>query len=384
MKTALVHDWLTGMRGGEKCLEVFCELFPDADLYTLVFDPDSVSPAIRRMNVKTSWIDRLPGARKRFRYLLPTFPRAIESFELGDYDLILSSSHCVAKGVLPGGALHVAYVHSPMRYVWDMHDAYFGKGAPWAARAGMACCRAYLQRWDVRSAKRVHYFVANSNHIAGKIRKIYAREGPVIYPPVDMDKFHISDHRETFYLIVSALVPYKKIDLAIAAFRQLKLPLKIVGEGPLRSSLEKQAGANIEFLGWVDNARLAELYAGCEALIFPGEEDFGIVPLEAQASGRPVLAYGRGGVRESVMAIDDLDNGSAANPTGIFFTEATPAGVIEAVERYQTIKHRFEPAMLRLHASQFSRPAFKRRMKQFIEAKLLDGVGSEDKNAETA
>ena len=382
MKTALVHDWLTGMRGGEKCLEVFCELFPDADLYTLVFDPHSVSPSIRRMNVKTSWIDRLPAAKKHFRYLLPSFPRAIESFELADYDLILSSSHCVAKGVFPGGALHISYVHSPMRYVWDMHDAYFGKGAPWAARAGMALCRGYLQRWDVRSAERVHCFIANSNHIAGKIRKIYAREAQVIYPPVDMDKFHISAHRETFYLIVSALVPYKRIDLAIAAFNQLKLPLKVIGEGPLRNSLEKQAGSNIEFAGWVDDLSLAGLYADCEALIFPGEEDFGIVPLEAQASGRPVIAYAKGGVTESVIGLDDHRR-SGAKPTGIFFSEATPMSLIEAVRRYQAIKRLFEPAALRRHASEFSRALFKTRMEQFINAKLLEQARSVHQDAKT-
>ena len=383
MKVALVHDWLTGMRGGEKCLEVFCELFPDADFYTLFYIPDRVSPVIRAMNVRASWLNRLPQVGRYYRYGLPLFPTAVESFALRDYDLIISSSHCVAKGSFTEGALHVAYIHSPMRYIWDMHDAYFASGASWPARVGMAWCRGSLQRWDVRSAKRVHYFVANSKHVAGKIKDLYGREAEVIHPPVDLEKFYIRDHQESFYMIVSALVPYKNVHLAISAFNELKLPLKIVGGGPLRRSLERQAGSNVEFLGWVDDTRLAELYAECEALIFPGEEDFGIVPLEAQASGRPVIAYGRGGVRESVMDVDDRERGSAAPPTGIFFTEATPIGVIDAVERYQTIKHRFEPAALRHHASRFSRPAFKIRMKQFIEAQLLKRTGPEQKNAET-
>ena len=371
MKVALIHDWLTGMRGGEKCLEVFCELFPEADIYTLFYLPDGISPGIRSMKVRASWLNRLPGVGRYYRYGLPLFPAAVEALRLDDYDLVLSSSHCVAKGIYPHRALHISYIHSPMRYVWDMHDAYFGKGAPWAARGGMALCRGYLQRWDVRSAKRVDWFIANSRHIAGKLENLYGRSSEVIYPPVDVDKFYISDRQEPFYLIVSALVPYKNIQLAVAAFSQLGLPLKVVGAGPLRKSLEKLAGANIEFVGWIDDARLAELYARCEALVFPGEEDFGIVPLEAQASGRPVIAYAGGGVTESVVGLDDRRR-SGAMPTGLFFSEATPASLIEAVTRYQAIKHLFDPAALRRHAAQFSRAVFKTRMEQFINAKLSE------------
>jgi len=384
MKVALVHDWLTGMRGGEKCLEVFCELFPAADLYTLFYIPTRVSPIIRSMNVRASWLNCLPGVERYYRYGLPLFPAAVEGFALGGYDLILSSSHCAAKGVASGGTLHISYIHSPMRYIWDMYDAYFGATASWPARAGMALCRGYLQRWDARSARRVHCFIANSKHIAAKIRKIYAREAEIIYPPVDIDKFHISDDRETFYLIVSALVPYKKIELAIAAFNQLQLPLRVVGEGPLRKSLEKQAGANVEFLGWVDDTRLADLYAGCEAVIFPGEEDFGIVPLEAQASGRPVIAYGKGGALESVIGIGDTDPASGANPTGIFFTQTTPSSLIEAVERYRAVRHLFEPTALRRHASQFSRALFKSRMQQFIDERVINRASYVKQNAEKA
>ncbi len=367
-RVALIHDWLTGMRGGEKCLEVFCELFPEADLFTLFYVRDRVSPAIRAMNVRASWLNRIPGAKRYYRYGLPLFPRTIEGLDLRGYDLILSSSHCVAKGVIPRGALHIAYIHSPMRYVWDMHAAYFGADSPWAARAGMAIFRRYLQGWDVRSAGRVDCFVANSKNIAGRIKKIYGREAEVVHPPVDLDKFYIgSSLPQKCFLIVSALVPYKNISLAITAFNQMKLPLKIVGDGPLRRSLEKQAGANVEFLGAVDDRRLAALYAGCEALVFPGEEDFGIVPLEAQASGRPVIAYGKGGVTESVIGV-----GEAENPTGIFFSEPTSASLIEALERYEKFKMDFAPEFLRHHAARFSRGAFKMRMKQFVEEKLLE------------
>lgn len=382
MKVALIHDWLTGMRGGEKCLEVFCELFPEADVYTLFYLPDGVSPGIRSMKVRASWLNRLPGVGRYYRYGLPLFPAAVEGFRLDDYDLILSSSHCAAKGVSPGGALHISYIHSPMRYVWDLHDAYFGAGSSWPARIGMALFRGYLQRWDVRSAERVDYFIANSNHIARKIENLYGREAEVIYPPVDIDKFYVGQHLQTFFLIVSALVPYKNIQLAVTAFNELRLPLKVVGEGPLRRSLEKQAGDNIEFTGWVDDPRLAKLYADCEALIFPGEEDFGIVPLEAQASGRPVIAYDKGGVTESVVALDER-RGGGANPTGIFFPDATPASLIEAVRRYQAVKHLFDPLALRRHASQFSRAVFKTRMEQFINARLLERRSSARQNAET-
>jgi glycosyltransferase involved in cell wall biosynthesis len=384
MRVALVHDWLTGMRGGEKCLEVFCELFPRADLYTLFHVQKNVSHAINSMRVETSWLNSLPGIERYYRYCLPLFPLAIESFALRDYDLVLSSSHCVAKGVRAPGALHIAYLHSPMRYVWDMHDAYFAQGDSRAARLGMACCRGYLQRWDLRSAGRVDFFVANSRNVAAKITKLYRREAEVIHPPVDLDKFHIGPGSGRFYLIVSALVPYKNIQLAVAAFNRLKLPLKIAGDGPSRRSLEKQAGPNIEFLGWVEDARLAELYAECEALIFPGEEDFGIVPLEAQASGRPVIAYGKGGVKESVVGVDDVNDADQANATGIFYADATADKLIEAVERYQTIRTIFRPSRLREHAKQFSRLAFKTQIMRFIEAKLEGKVRNGPQNVKTA
>jgi glycosyltransferase involved in cell wall biosynthesis len=228
----------------------------------------------------------------------------------------------------------------------------------------------------------VDYFIANSTHIAGKIKRLYGRASEVIHPPVDVDKFYISERREPFYLIISALVPYKNVQLAVAAFNELKLPLKVVGEGPLRRSLQKQAGSSIEFTGWVDDPRLAKLYAECEALIFPGEEDFGIVPLEAQASGRPVIAYDKAGVTESVVALDER-RGGGAKPTGIFFPDATPASLIEAVRRYQAIRHLFDPASLRRHAAQFSRTVFKTRMEQFINARLLERRCSARQDAET-
>ena len=369
MKVALVHDWLTGMRGGEKCLEVFCELFPAADLYTLLYLPDRVSPVIRSMKIHASWFNRLPGVGRYYRYGLPLFPGIIEGFVLKDYDLILSSSHCVAKGIVPNGALHVSYVHSPMRYVWDMHDTYFGPEASRPVRMGMALCRGYLQRWDLESARRVNCFIAISRHIAGKIKHVYGRQAAVIYPPVDTDKFYVSSNQEPYYLIVSALVPYKNIELAIDAFNKLGLRLIIAGEGPLRKWLEKRAGPHVEFLGWVEDARLAELYASCAALVFPGAEDFGIVPLEAQASGRPVIAYGAGGLLETLVGYDpqaDTEN----PPTGIFFREPTAMSLIQAVELFERRRAVFDPTMVRQHARQFSRARFKAQIHDYLAEQL--------------
>lgn len=379
MKVALVHDWLTGMRGGEKCLEAFCELFPEADLYTLIYVPDRVSATIRAMKVHASWMNRLPGIEKFYRYCLPLFPGAIERFELKGYDLILSSSHCVAKGLVPNGALHVAYIHSPMRYIWDMYDLYFDGHSSWFARGGMGIWRSKLQSWDLLSSERVNFFVANSRNVAAKIEKLYKREAAVIYPPVEMERFFIQEVQEPSYLVVSALVPYKKIDVAIEAFNELKFPLKIAGEGPLRRTLEKMAAPNVEFLGWVDGQALPKLYAACEALVMPGEEDFGIVPVEAQASGRPVIAYGKGGVLESVVPLNHIDtsSGSGPKPTGIFFQEQTPASLMRAIEHYQNSREGFDPSAIREHASFFSQDRFKEQVRNYLEARLREWRRSE-------
>ncbi len=366
MKVALVHDWLVGMRGGEKCLEVFCELFPQADLYTLVYAPDRVSPIIRKMTVHPSWIGRLPQAGKYFRYLLPLFPHAIERFELADYDLVLSSSHCVAKGVFPRRALHIAYVHAPMRYVWDLHDAYLAGHSSLLSRVGLGLSRSYLQRWDRDSSSRVDCFIANSQNVRNKIERFYGRPASVVCPPVDSDRFHCATAPADYYLIVSALVAYKRIDIAIEAFNGLRLPLKIVGTGPLLRALKQRARSNIEFLGSVDDMRLAELYASCQALIFPGEEDFGIVPLEAQASGRPVIGFGRGGLLETVVGVDGRNEGAA--PTGIFFGDQTAASLGAAVRDFEMNRQRFDPTAIRAHAARFNRERFKREIAQAIDA----------------
>jgi glycosyltransferase involved in cell wall biosynthesis len=374
MRVAIIHDWLITTRGGEKCLESFCTLFPSADLYTLVYAPDRVSSLIKSMNIRVSRLNNVPRIERIYRYCLPLFPRVIESFDLRDYDLILSSSHCVAKGIFPHRALHIAYVHAPMRYVWDMHNAYFGRDASLLARVGMSLWRRYLQRWDVGASQRVDRFLANSRNVAVKIQELYGRQATVIHPPVDLERFHLSTRQEPYYLVVSALVPYKRIDIAIGAFNEMRLPLKIVGEGPLRSRLEGSAGPNVEFLGWVDDAVLADLYGSCQALVFPGEEDFGIVPLEAQACGRPVIAYGKGGALETVVPLKASAQNDA-EPNGIFFSEETPRGLIGALELYQKRQSLFEPEKIREHAAQFSAQHFREQVYEYVQARLSEWWG---------
>jgi glycosyltransferase involved in cell wall biosynthesis len=366
MRVALVHDWLVGMRGGEKCLEVFCELFPDADLYTLIYFPETVSSTIQRMRVKASWIQQVPAIERYYRYFLPLFPATIEAFDFSGYDLIISSSHCVAKGIFPHRALHISYVHAPMRYVWDLRDEYIAGNSGPLARAGLTLCRPYLQRWDVKSAARADCFIANSRNVARKIERLYGRSAEVIYPPVDLNRFKPGAELASYYLIVSALVPYKRIDVAVEAFNTLERPLKVVGAGPLRRALERKAKANIEFLGWVDDLKLVELYATCRALIFPGEEDCGIVPLEAQASGRPVIALKRGGALETVVGLDDC----SSKPTGIFFDEPTAGSLIAAILRFEQCQQRFDPGQIRNHASRFDGLRFKQEVGAYIDRSL--------------
>jgi len=297
MKVAIIHDWLTGMRGGEKCLEVFCELFPEASIYTLIHVPGTTSSIIENRTVHTSFIQRLPFAASKYRTYLPLFPTAVERFDLSGYDLVLSSSHCVAKGVIaPPGAVHVCYCYTPVRYAWDMYHQYFP-----AKRMGrlkgllIPFFMHYIRLWDVSSSGRVDRFVAISRHVARRIELYYRRESHVIYPPVDVDAFSPATEREDYYLMVSALVPYKRVDLAVEAFNRSGRPLVVIGSGPEEERLRALASDNITFLGWQPSEVLAEHYARCRAFLFPGEEDFGITPLEAQASGRPVVAYGAGG-----------------------------------------------------------------------------------------
>jgi len=365
-RVALVHDWLTGMRGGERCLEVFGELFPAADLYTLLHVPGSVSPAIENRRIVTSFIQRLPQAERRYRRYLPLFPAAVRAFDLRGYDLVLSSSHAVAKSVrVPAGALHVCYCFTPMRYVWDLYDDYFGPRSGLATRLLMPPVAAWLRRWDRRTAAGVHQFVAISRFVADRIRRAYGRDADVIHPPVDVSRFRVDEAPGEFYLVVSALTPYKRVDLAVEACNRLGRRLVVVGTGPEDRRLRALAGPTVELLGWRDDAQTAELYARCRALLFPPLEDFGITPLEAMAAGRPVIAFGEGGARETVVP-----PGEGEPPTGLFFARQTVEDLVDAIRRFEASAHQFEPKALRRRAEAFDRPLFRERVHAYLRARV--------------
>lgn len=371
MRVALVHDWLVSMRGGERVLEAFCELFPEATLHTLVHRPGSCSPTIERMRIEASFLDRLPAARRHHRALWPLFAHAIESFDFSGYDLVLSSSSCVAKGVItPTRTPHVCYCHTPMRYVWDLFPDYFGEGRASPLTRFMAGAIAPFWRlWDESSARRVDRFIANSHNVAARIAKRYGRDALVIPPPVDTARFTPRPAGEIgdAYLMVTAFVPYKRVDLAIEAFARLGRRLEIVGHGPEAARLERLARGhpNIEFIRDATESEVARRFERCRALVFPGEEDAGITPLEAQASGRPVIAFGRGGALETVAGLDGSP-GAAAAATGVFFEEQTPAALIEAVERFEANLEGFDPRVARAQAERFDKEIFKARVAEAI------------------
>jgi glycosyltransferase involved in cell wall biosynthesis len=357
MRLALVHDWLTGMRGGERALEVLCERFPDADLFTLVHIRGSVSPAIERLQPHTSFIQRLPMVKRYYRHYLPLFPTAIEQFSFDRFDVVVSLSHCCAKAIVtPSKVRHVCYCLTPMRYAWDQFDAYFGpdRVGP-IASAAMRPVMARMARWDRDTADRVDRYVAISHYVAGRIRRYYNREATVVYPPVDTDYFQPdAAEPERFALVVSALVPYKRIDIAIDACRLAGLPLKIVGDGPERARLERSANGSVEFLGRLPDDDVRAMYRRAALALLPGEEDFGIVPLEAAACGRPVVALSRGGALETIVP----------GATGTLVEELSAAAFADGIRR--TLDTSFDRATIRAHAERFSRQRFADEMTALI------------------
>ena len=367
MTVALVHDWLTGMRGGEKVLEVLCERYPDADLFTLLHVRGSVSPTIERHRIRTSLVQHLPFAIHHYPRYLPLFPLAVERFDLDGYDLVISSSHCAAKGAQTSARTrHVSYCHSPMRYAWDQFDAYFGpeRVGAFASRWVYRPILARLARWDAASSSRVDRFIANSRHVAGRIARYYNRDATVVYPPIDTVFYHPdATAPASHFLVVSALVPYKRIDLAIEACRRAGASLRIVGDGPERASLERRAGRDVTFLGRRSDEELREEYRRATAVLLPGEEDFGIVPLEAQACGRPVVALGRGGALETV--IDGETGVLVPSPTAEAFAEG-----LERVARMQVDRSR-----IRAHAETFSRERFATEIAAVIDETVSAPAG---------
>jgi glycosyltransferase involved in cell wall biosynthesis len=364
LKVAIVHYWLVAMRGGEKTLEALCELYPEADIFTHVYDASAMSDTIKRHKVFTSFIQRLPLAKSMYKKYLPLMPFAVESFDLQAYDLVLSSEAGPIKGVITrSDALHICYCHSPMRYIWDQYHQY-RRNAGWLSRLAMSVFGLPLRMWDTASATRVDHFITNSHYIAGRIRKFYGRNATVINPPVSTAAFAISDEVEDYYLCFGQLVFYKRVDLAVAAFNETGKRLIVVGTGEEEARLRKMAGPNVTFLGRQPDEAIKGLLAKCRALVFPGVEDFGIVPLEAMASGRPVIAYGAGGALETV--VDGV--------TGIIFKAQTAAALNAAIARFEMTETNFVPVEIQQHARGFDKSVFQSKMRAFISRHLTFGV----------
>ncbi len=362
-RVVIVHDWLTGMRGGEKVLEAICGLLPDADLVTLLHAPGSVSPAIASRRIRTSFIQRLPLARRVYRHYLPLFPIAVECLDLDDADVVISTSHAAVKSVVPTArARHLCYCHSPMRYAWDQFDAYFGvdRVGP-ATHVALRQVMRWLARWDRNTAGRVDRYLANSRHVAGRISRYYNRHASVLYPPVDTSFFTPGgDPPEPYFLVVSALVPYKRIDVAIRAAIRLGVPLKIAGIGPDAARLRALGGSSVEFLGSVEGGALRDLYRRAQALVLPAEEDFGIAPVESMACGRPVVALARGGATESVVP----------GVTGWLVDAQTPEAFADAIASVRST--RWDSAGLAAHAARFSPDRFLLGFRQALGDLLSD------------
>jgi len=357
IRVAVIHDWLITYRGGERVLEAILELYPDADIFTLFYNPEKLPGTITRHKIKASFLNRLPGVEKFYRYLLPFFPMAIERFDLSGYDLVISSSHCVAKGVLPSPkARHLCYCHTPSRYLWDRYQDYFGNNP---LEPIIYFIVHWLRSWDVSSSARVDRFVANSTWVQKRIEKYYRRSSEVVFPFAALDRFQLSTAaREDYYLVVSALVPYKRIDLAVHACRELDRPLRIIGDGPDLEKLKAVAGPNVTFLGSASGEVLLDAYSKARAMLMPGEEDFGITPLEAMACGTPVVALGRGG------ALDTVIDGK----TGLFFSDPTTESLKEGLVRFEAANYSREAC--REQAERFTRERFQTGLKRAIDGML--------------
>lgn len=359
----MIHEWLDTFAGSEKVLEQILQLFPQADLFILVdFMPESDRAFLHRKSVRTSFIQGLPWARKNFRYYLPLMPMAVEQFDVSSYDLVISNSHAVAKGVLTGpDQMHICYCHSPMRYAWDLHHRYLlesgltGGLKGWLTRGVLH----YLRLWDSRTANGVDHFVTNSNFIARRIQKNYRREATVIYPPVNVEHFFLSPVKEDFYLTASRLVPYKRMDLIVEAFsRTPERKLVVIGDGPDLEKVRAKAGPNVQILGFQPFEVLRDHMQRARAFVFAAEEDFGITPVEAQACGTPVIAFGKGGSLETVVS----------GLTGVFFQEQSVDSILESVDRFESMA--FDSLRIRAHAEQFSEERFRVEFRTFVEAQL--------------
>lgn len=358
MRVAIIHDYLNQYGGAERVLEALHDLYPAAPVFTSIYDADAMPIHYRSWDIRTSYMQRLPGWRRHFRRYFLLYPAAFESFDLSRFDLIISSSSAFAKGVIPHpNAVHICYCHTPMRFAWRTSDYIEREEIRGVQAFLLPTALTYVRLWDVATVNRVDRFVANSHEVARRIARYYGREADVVPPPVDLPPYYPLPAGD-FYLAGGRLIPYKRLELIVAAFTKLGLPLKIFGDGRDRRRLEAMAGPNIQFLGWVDEATRCDLFARCRAFVFPGEEDFGITPLEAMAAGRPVLAYGAGGALETV--IDGV--------TGRFFHEQSAGAIAAAVAAARA--DRYDALTIRLHAESYSRTIFLSRMRQVIAETL--------------
>jgi len=370
LKVAIVHYWLVNMRGGEKVVEALCELFPDADIFTHVYDPSAISDKINRHNIRTTFIQKLPGATHHYQKYLPFMPLALEQLDLRNYDIVISSESGPSKGVLVSpDTMHICYCHTPMRYIWNMYHEYRLSLSVLGQKI-WAVISSFIRQWDYMNSQRVDHFIANSYNVQQRIRRYYGRESEVIYPPLDFSRFSVNKS-EDFYLFVGQLNPYKKADLAVRAFNRCNKKLIVIGDGSQKRYLEKIAGTNISLLGKLPDLAVADYYSRCKALIFPGEEDFGITPLEAMASGRPVIAYGKGGALETVID----------GKTGVFFHNQNESSLINAIEEAEN--NHWDVDYLRKYAKQFDTAITKKRLQSFIEEKYKSFQNSLKKNTQS-
>lgn len=373
MKTAIVHEWFADYAGSERVVESFTNIWPDADIFTLVnlLNEEENRIVLKSKTAKTSFIQKLPFAKTKHRYYLPLFPFAIERFDFSIYDLIISSSHAVTKGLRKRpDQLHISYCHSPMRYAWDNAELYLNQAKISRGLKGLIARSVinYLRKWDLKTAVRPDYLIANSKFIAGKIKRIYNRNSDVIYPPVDVNKFEPVSEKENYFLTASRLVPYKRVDLIVDAFSMMRdKTLKIVGDGPELKSIKSKASDNIEILGYKDGNELKSLMQKAKAFVFAAEEDFGITVVEAMACGTPVIALNRGGTAETIT--DD--------ETGILFDSQTAESIKKAVLRFEEAESRFHPGQISHYTHKFSRDIFEKNIKEYVDEKSLNFFSKE-------